>query len=50
MTTETHVAKIMGAERAFALNSGMGALDAITRLVRSGDEIIAGDDIYGGTF
>jgi len=46
---ETHVAKIMGAERAFALSSGMGALDAITRLVRSGDEIIAGDDIYGGT-
>ncbi|PRP85231.1 hypothetical protein PROFUN_07001 [Planoprotostelium fungivorum] len=46
---ETHMAKLLGAERAFALNSGMSALDAITRLVRAGEEIIAGDDLYGGT-
>jgi cysteine-S-conjugate beta-lyase len=26
----------------------MSALDTITRLVKSGEEIIAGDDIYGG--
>lgn len=39
----------MGAKRAFAVSSGMSALDVIARLVQSGDEIIAGDDLYGGT-
>ncbi|KAG0291063.1 cystathionine beta-lyase, partial [Dissophora globulifera] len=46
---ENHLAKIMSAKRAFAVNSGMTALDVITRLVKSGEEIIAGDDLYGGT-
>ncbi|CEG71842.1 Putative Cystathionine beta-lyase [Rhizopus microsporus] len=46
---ENHLAKIMGAERALVVTSGMGALDVITRIVRAGEEIIAGDDLYGGT-
>ena len=47
--SETHLAKLMKATRAFALSSGMTALDIITRLVSSGQEIIAGNDLYGGT-
>lgn len=39
----------MNAKRAYAVSSGMSALDVISRLVQSGDEIIAGDDLYGGT-
>lgn len=39
----------MNAKRAYAVTSGMSALDVIARLVRSGEEIIAGDDLYGGT-
>ncbi|ORY03016.1 cystathionine beta-lyase [Basidiobolus meristosporus CBS 931.73] len=46
---ESHMAKIMGAKKAFAVSTGMTALDVITRLVDSGDEIIAGDDLYGGS-
>ncbi|KAJ3289554.1 cystathionine beta-lyase [Borealophlyctis nickersoniae] len=46
---ELHLAKLMSAKRALAVSSGMGALDVITRLVKSGDEVIAGDDLYGGT-
>ncbi|KJE93717.1 cystathionine beta-lyase [Capsaspora owczarzaki ATCC 30864] len=46
---EKHVAKLCGAHRAFAVSSGMSALDVITRLVRTGQEIVAGTDIYGGT-
>ncbi|KAF9998987.1 cystathionine beta-lyase [Entomortierella chlamydospora] len=46
---ENHLAKIMSAKRAFAVNSGMTALDVITRLVKAGEEIIAGNDLYGGT-
>ncbi|KAJ2373155.1 cystathionine beta-lyase [Coemansia sp. RSA 2607] len=46
---EVHMAKIMSAERAFVVSTGMTALDVILRLVKTGQEIIAGDDLYGGT-
>ncbi|KAI9099763.1 cystathionine beta-lyase [Phlyctochytrium arcticum] len=46
---ESHLAKLMGATRAFAVTSGMGALDTICRLVNSGEEVVTGDDLYGGT-
>ncbi|QRW04591.1 Cys/Met metabolism PLP-dependent enzyme [Ceratobasidium sp. AG-Ba] len=46
---EHHLAKISSANHAFAVSSGMAALDIITRLLKPGDEVIAGDDLYGGT-
>jgi cystathionine beta-lyase len=46
---EQKLAKIMKAEKAYAVTSGMGCLDVITRLLGPGDEVIAGDDLYGGT-
>ncbi|PVU87643.1 hypothetical protein BB560_006458 [Smittium megazygosporum] len=46
---ELHIAKIMHAERAYSVTSGMSALDVILRLVSSGEEIVAGNDLYGGT-
>ncbi|KAK0469897.1 cystathionine beta-lyase [Desarmillaria tabescens] len=46
---EHHIAKISSAAHAFAVSSGMAALDVILRLLKPGDEIIAGDDLYGGT-
>lgn len=39
----------MSAERALVVSSGMGAMDVISRLLRPGDEVVAGDDLYGGT-
>lgn len=39
----------MSAQRALVVSSGMGALDVITRLLRPGDEVVTGDDLYGGT-
>ena len=39
----------MNAHRALVVSSGMGALDVITRLLRPGDEVVTGDDLYGGT-
>lgn len=47
--TEHHIAKISSAGHAFAVSSGMAALDVILRLLKPGDEVIAGDDLYGGT-
>ncbi|KAK9480197.1 Cys/Met metabolism PLP-dependent enzyme-domain-containing protein [Lipomyces japonicus] len=46
---ERHLAKIMNANRVLAVASGMSAMDVIARLLKPGDEVIAGDDLYGGT-
>ncbi|CAK4031966.1 Cystathionine beta-lyase [Lecanosticta acicola] len=46
---ERHMAKIMNVNRALVAGSGMGALDVITRLLKPGDEVVTGDDLYGGT-
>ncbi|EKM57772.1 uncharacterized protein PHACADRAFT_251611 [Phanerochaete carnosa HHB-10118-sp] len=46
---EHHIAKISSASHAFAVSSGMAALDVITRILKPGQEVIAGDDLYGGT-
>ncbi|CAH2354559.1 cystathionine beta-lyase [[Candida] railenensis] len=46
---QNHLTKIMKANHTFAVTSGMGCLDVITRLLKPGDEVIAGDDLYGGT-
>lgn len=40
---------MQGADRAFAFTSGMAALVAVVRLVKAGEHILAGDDLYGGT-
>ncbi|KIK47433.1 hypothetical protein CY34DRAFT_799396 [Suillus luteus UH-Slu-Lm8-n1] len=46
---EHHLAKISSAAHAFVVSSGMAALDTILRILKPGDEVIAGDDLYGGT-
>ncbi|CAN4118525.1 unnamed protein product [Withania somnifera] len=46
---EKLLAELEKADRAFCFTSGMAALAAVTRLVQAGEEIIAGDDIYGGS-
>lgn len=47
---ERHLTRIIpGAVSTLAVSSGMTALDVITRLLKPGDEVIAGDDLYGGT-
>jgi cystathionine beta-lyase len=46
---EQQVAALEGGAFACAFGSGMAALVAVTRLVKAGEEILAGDDLYGGT-
>ena len=46
---EEQLADLEHATYACAFASGMAALTALTRIVKAGDEIIAGDDLYGGT-
>src|SRR5262245_15731228 len=46
---EQQLANLEEGQYACAFASGLAAITALTRLVRSGEEIIAGDDLYGGT-
>jgi cystathionine beta-lyase len=46
---EEQLADLEGGRQAAAFGSGMAAITALTRLLNHGDEIIAGDDLYGGT-
>ena len=46
---EQQLADLEDASYACAFASGLAALTALTRIVNAGDEIIAGDDLYGGT-
>lgn len=47
--SENHLARLYGATQTFALSTGMTCLDTILRLVRPGETVLAGDDLYGGT-
>jgi cystathionine beta-lyase len=46
---ERQLASLEGGAYASAFASGMAALTALARSLENGDEIIAGDDLYGGT-
>ncbi|WWC85766.1 cystathionine beta-lyase [Kwoniella dendrophila CBS 6074] len=46
---ENHLARLYGATQTFALSTGMTCLDTILRLVKPGETVLAGDDLYGGT-
>src|ERR1700733_14278447 len=47
---ENLIAGLEKGARGLAFASGLAAIDAILKLLSSGDEIIAVDDIYGGAF
>ncbi len=49
-TLETVIANLERGNMGIAFGSGLAAIDAIVKLLKSGDEIIAVDDIYGGAF
>lgn len=46
---EKQLAELEGGNYACAFASGMAAITAVTRLLKNGEEIIAGNDLYGGT-
>lgn len=47
---EKMVAQLELGEAGFAFATGLAAIDAVLKLLSTGDEIIAVDDIYGGAF
>ena len=49
-TLETIIAQLEKGTVGIAFGSGLAAIDAVVKLLKSGDEILAVDDIYGGAF
>lgn len=47
---EEIIAKLENGAVGVAFGSGLAAIDAVIKLLESGDEILACDDIYGGAF
>ncbi len=47
---EDALASIENGARGLAFSSGLAATDCLLRLFKSGDEVIAMDDLYGGTY
>lgn len=47
---ETAMAALEGVAHGFAFGSGMAAEDAILRMLVPGDNVLLGNDAYGGTF
>lgn len=47
---EASLASIENGTHGFAFASGLAAIDCVLKILDPGDEIIAGDDLYGGTY
>ena len=45
---EEHLAKIENAKYGVCFSSGMSAVDACLKLLKSGDHVVCSDDVYGG--
>ena len=50
LVLERLIADLEGGATGAAFASGLAAIDAVVKLLRAGDEILAVDDIYGGAF
>jgi cystathionine gamma-lyase len=46
---ERNVASLEVGRHGFAFGSGLAALDALLKLLRAGDHVVCGDNVYGGT-
>lgn len=46
---EKNLAALEGARHGLCFASGLAATDAVLNLLKSGDHVVAGDDLYGGT-
>jgi cystathionine gamma-lyase/cystathionine beta-lyase len=47
---EKNIAALEEGKYGICFSSGMGATDAVIKLLNPGDEVITGDDLYGGSY
>ncbi len=46
---ERNVAALEGGRHGFAFGSGLAALDAVLKVLKSGDHVVCGENLYGGS-
>ena len=47
---QKNIAALENGKYCLCFSSGMGSMDAVLKLLRPGDEVITGDDLYGGSY
>ena len=47
---EKNIAALEEGKYGLCFSSGMGAMDAVIKMLRPGDEVVTGDDLYGGSY
>jgi cystathionine gamma-lyase len=47
---QKNIASLENGKYCLCFSSGMGAIDALIKLLKPGDEVITGDDLYGGSY
>lgn len=47
---QKNIAALEGGKYCLCFSSGMGSIDAVIKLLQPGDEVITGDDLYGGSY
>jgi O-succinylhomoserine (thiol)-lyase len=47
---EDTIAQLEGGKAGFAFATGMAAITTVMHLLKAGDHVISGDDVYGGTY
>ena len=47
---QKNIAALENGKHCVCFSSGMSAIDAVIRMLRPGDEVITGDDLYGGSY
>lgn len=47
---QKNIAALENGKHCVCFSSGMGATDAVIRMLKPGDEVITGDDLYGGSY
>ena len=45
---ENNLAALDGGEYGICFSSGMAAVDAVMKILQSGDHVVCSDDVYGG--
>jgi cystathionine beta-lyase/cystathionine gamma-synthase len=47
---QSALAALEGGQHALVFSSGMAAIDTLLRLVKPGEHVVSGNDVYGGTY
>jgi cystathionine gamma-lyase/cystathionine beta-lyase len=47
---EKNIAALEDGKYCLCFSSGMGSMDAVMKILRPGDEVVTGDDLYGGSY